>query len=512
MAMGAMTWACLLLAVHAGEPDTFPMNQRGFQIPIRIKPESRSSIKEVVLFVSTNQGKSWEERARTTPDKEHFEFRALEDGVYWFSVAVVDMKGQQTPPDIYNAPVGQRVMVDTVRPDVRIQSADRDGDKVLVRWKVQEDHPDTTTLQMEYRAAEPATGTWTPVPIMPGKEEVTFTAPGPGALVLRVQMKDTAGNVGQADYSVAAASGVRPAGSPAGMLPTLEGDKPRGGPPQIAGTPQIAEGTPTPRKAHEDSESRGSGPGLATPGRFEGPGSSPLATSPTAGEPRGALPGVRIVNKRQVQLEFGVAKIGPSGLGNVDVYLTLDEGATWEKVRSEPITPTTSAEGKEGAITGSVTVQLDKEGLVYGYYLVVKSRAGLGRPAPKRGEPPQIRVEMDMTPPHVELYSPQPDTGRTDTLLLTWLVQDRNPGTAPVALEWAEQKEGPWYHIGPQEMSNTGRYAWQVSDKMPPRAYLRLTARDAAGNVAVAQTAQPIIIDLTMPEVQSVGVAGAPAK
>src|SRR5262249_6549095 len=50
----------------------------------------------------------------------------------------------------------------------------------------------------------------------------------------------------------------------------------------------------------------------------------------------GQLPGLRIVNKRQVKLEFEVAKFGPSGLGSVDVYVTEDEGGTWEKTPGTP--------------------------------------------------------------------------------------------------------------------------------------------------------------------------------
>jgi hypothetical protein len=43
-----------------------------------------------------------------------------------------------------------------------------------------------------------------------------------------------------------------------------------------------------------------------------------------------------------------------------------------------------------------------------------------------------------------------------------------------------------------------------VPEDTPPKVYLRLSVRDTAGNVAVAQTPQPVLIDLTEPEVGNV--------
>jgi hypothetical protein len=45
---------------------------------------------------------------------------------------------------------------------------------------------------------------------------------------------------------------------------------------------------------------------------------------------------------------------------------------------------------------------------------------------------------------------------------------------------------------------------------VPPSIYLRLVVRDSAGNVAVAETLQPVLIDLNEPEVKIIGLAGQP--
>jgi hypothetical protein len=190
----------------------------------------------------------------------------------------------------------------------------------------------------------------------------------------------------------------------------------------------------------------------------------------------------------------------------VEVYVTLDDGQTWEKSPADnsanlPLT----ADARGGVpVKGSVMVPLNREGVVHGYYIVVKNRAGLGKPAPQRGDLPQIRVEVDITPPEAQLYCPVPDPAKRDTLLLTWKATDRNLAVNPITLEWAPKPEGPWAHIGSEMLPNSGKHSWEVPPNVPPNVFLRLTVRDTAGNVSVAQTDKPVLIDFSEPEVRGI--------
>ena len=47
---------------------------------------------------------------------------------------------------------------------------------------------------------------------------------------------------------------------------------------------------------------------------------------------------------------------------------------------------------------------------------------------------------------------------------------------------------------------------------MPPNVYLRIKARDAAGNVAVGQSDKAVSVDLSCPEAHFVGVANPGPK
>ena len=151
MTPGSMTLACLLLAANAAEPpDTSYMNSTRFSIPISIKPERCAEIAALELWMSHDHGQSWQQHARSTPDKDYFHVTMLDgDGPYWFTVVVAFADGRRDPVDLKNAPVGQRVYVDTTRPEVKL-TAERQGDEVVVAWEVREDNLDPRSLKIEW--------------------------------------------------------------------------------------------------------------------------------------------------------------------------------------------------------------------------------------------------------------------------------------------------------------------------------------------------------------------------
>ena len=225
------------------------------------------------------------------------------------------------------------------------------------------------------------------------------------------------------------------------------------------------------------------------------PASVPHAT-------RVPAPHIQKVNKRQVILSYEVSKYGPAGVGSVELYLTKDDGKTWRLYSTPQPLDVALPPGVSMPLQQSLTVTLPGEG-VYGFHLVVKNKVGLGKAPPQSGDAPQMRVEVDETPPHCDLYGPMPDPTRRDSVIITWVATDNRPMPAtPVTLEWAERETGDWHLIGGGELPNTGRFSWQVPmGTVPPKVFLRLMVRDEAGNIAVAQTNQEVLIDLTEPEI-----------
>jgi hypothetical protein len=537
-----MTWTCLLLAGANGGAYDVAYKAKFLKIPIRISPEAQRDVRQLRLFLSRDQGRTWEEVGKATPDKTAFDFTADADGIHWFSVAVIDPYGRQNPADMAKAPVGQKILIDTVKPAVHILSAERQGDEVLVSWEAQDANPQWESFKLEYRLGDSPAAPWMPIKAEPSPRSNVRFRPGlPGEVTIRLVLKDVADNegtdqkvvpaapggfdrltagAGAGAVATPAAGGATPPGSGSPPTPGEGGVRPASGvstaakpasdlPPPPSGVDDPPkERHDAPQERHDPPKERHDAPAaVASSAASDILGPSPGGPQPT---PRrlGALPPLRIVPKKQVKLDFQVGKFGPSGLGSVDVYVTTDEGANWEKTAADPsVSLPAPAEPKgKGPVRGSVTVTLPKDGIIYGFYLVVKSRAGLGKRPPQPGDTPQVRIEVDTVFPHAELYRPVPAPENHEALLLTWKAEDRNLDVNPITLEWSPNHEGPWECIGAARMPNSGRFVWKVPESIPFKVYLKLTARDTAGNVSFAVTPEPVLIDLTEPDVMSVNI------
>jgi hypothetical protein len=163
MGTGALAlW--LLMGVGAAGDAPFPMKDRTISIPYNLSVNP-AEVSEVVLYVSIDQGRVWSRAAVIRPTDRAFAFQAPTDGVYWFNVAVVYRNGSQVPADGSQSPVQQKVIFDTQKPLVRLTSADRLGDEVIVNWEIQEPNADLASLKLEYRALDAsAGGFWTAAP------------------------------------------------------------------------------------------------------------------------------------------------------------------------------------------------------------------------------------------------------------------------------------------------------------------------------------------------------------
>src|SRR5438094_6386654 len=193
MGTGTLTLAYLLLAAGA-TPDVWPSDQSNIRIPIHVDPVRRPLIKQLVLYASSDEGRTWKQVAVASPDQEAFAFSAPTDGVYWITVTVVDPQGNSEPKDIYKVPPSQKILIDTLKPQVKITAAERQGDDIGVKWEIQEDHPDLATLKLEYRMADDTASVWFTAPLtnpqLIGNARFRLSRPGLG--FVPAQLPDTA--------------------------------------------------------------------------------------------------------------------------------------------------------------------------------------------------------------------------------------------------------------------------------------------------------------------------------
>jgi hypothetical protein len=135
-------------------------------------------------------------------------------------------------------------------------------------------------------------------------------------------------------------------------------------------------------------------------------------------------------------------------------------------------------------------VTVDEEGL-YGFRLLVES-ADAPAAQPVAGDAPELWVDVDLQRPTAVLTAVEPGVGNmSDHLILRWRTADSNLEPRPISLFYSSRSAGPWSAVA-TSLENTGEYAWRVERHVPARFYLRLEARDTAGNLAAFQTRDAI--------------------
>src|SRR5947208_10137108 len=103
-----------VLGLSLGQPpanDYDAINSKSFKLPIEYKQE-RKAIRQVQLYVSRDQGQTWEQEAELPPTQDAFTYTAKADGVYWFNMVIVDLKGRRDPPNVLAEPPALKMIVD----------------------------------------------------------------------------------------------------------------------------------------------------------------------------------------------------------------------------------------------------------------------------------------------------------------------------------------------------------------------------------------------------------------
>jgi RNA polymerase sigma factor (sigma-70 family) len=171
------------------DPNVVYTNQRELRIPVNVQMES--GLRELLLFASWDQGRTYDQVATAAPDAREFVFKAPHDGTCWLKVAAVDREGKREPKDVRQGPVSQKLIIDTVRPQVRVFTAQRQGDDVLLEWAIEEEHLDPEGIRLEYQSKDDA---WFTIPAKLGSARRARQTCTAGLSRFRLTVKDKAGN------------------------------------------------------------------------------------------------------------------------------------------------------------------------------------------------------------------------------------------------------------------------------------------------------------------------------
>ncbi|MCA8987483.1 MAG: hypothetical protein KDA78_07575, partial [Planctomycetaceae bacterium] len=198
--------ACLLSLdagrVRAEDAARIITSRDRFTIPFRYDQEllSRLQAREVVLFVSVDEGRSWNEAGKQTIDRQNFLFEPTADGEYWFSVAIRDAENR-LHPNPRQSPPGLKVVVDRKLPELSLQLIREDENRVRLTWKIKDPHADVDTLLLEFRNRPE--DDWKMVYIAKALSgQTSWKTESDQLPEVRGQVFDTAGNVAQSQVAL----------------------------------------------------------------------------------------------------------------------------------------------------------------------------------------------------------------------------------------------------------------------------------------------------------------------
>lgn len=518
-----------------------------FRIPFRFDSAAlqRMNAREVQLHVSRDRGATWD-LAQTLPvDGGKFDYQASGEGEYWFSVKTLDGRNQLHPPrGSYEA--GLIVVVDNSPPSLDISLQQIGPGKLQLSWQADDANLDTNSVRAEFQPA--GSKDWEPLPLTSSAiGDTTWSVPQSGVISVRTSVADLAGNIGNATSQITvnanSGGGIKLRSnhrSPVARIKREEAENslsndlnaqlpaidPRQSAPEYDGpiiTPQGSLPPYTPSKSVRNASTarvelsdepwpRGGVNAETVPFTVTTKQQAPMpplnasavmpppteAAKPESAPQRRPITKQRVVTSRRFQIGYEVEEVGPSGIGAIELFITENNGRKWWKY------------GDDADQKSPFDVEVPRDG-VFGFAIRVSSLSGPAMDPPQPGEAPAIAVAVDQTAPVVELLPVQQGHGaNVNRLTIRWKVTEENPSEKPISIYYSAGLNGPWEPISGWKDEPNGTFEWATGPGVPTRFYIRVAARDVAGNVGKAETPTPIVVDRVQPSARIVDVEKTP--
>lgn len=244
----------------------------------------------------------------------------------------------------------------------------------------------------------------------------------------------------------------------------------------------------------------------ATP--WSTPGTASSMPSPEGSKGVANRPSSRVISDRAYhvaslafEVDYDLRAHAAVGVATVELWGTLDQGATWEKWGEDP--------DKKSPMQISVL----EEGL-FGFRMVVVGGHGLATRRPGPGDSADVWIQVDTTRPAVRFLAAQFGTGdETGALVLRYQAEDDYLADRPIKILMGPTAEGPWMTVSAdQPVRDT--FLLRGDPSMPPSVYLRIEAVDRAGNIGGHTLDAPVDLEGLVPQgrIQGVRAISPPAK
>ncbi len=526
----SVRWVVLPLALVGGvaaaqgvaEPHYW--KQRQFFIPYQPNPQDPQAgkVDKVQLLLSRDGGLQWAVLQEAEPHVRGFSYHAATDGDYAFALRMADRRGKYWPEQIAQPLL--RVVVDSAPPMLELSASLDATGQIVVRYEARDAKLKPETLRLEVQSdggVWQRLGTGPPDVSQPDRllGQLAWRPPTSGGRAsFRASVDDAAGNSATTNAEASLISPVLdPATGPQLAPPSLTGWSPSG---QVAAlaepqrqalewpvggainslasnrreAPSGGAGATDPFASRVDGADRGA-PSLLTPGASTPAppisnggwvSSAPAAVANGVAEPPDHVDPTPWVNSLTFDVDYDIQTVGPWGVSKVELWGTRDGGNEWLSL------------GVDSDNRSPMRVTVPAQG-VYGFRIAVDGGNGVTASKPQSGDRPEMSVGVDLAPPRAELRAAEPGQGSlTGHVIIRWSAEDEHLAARPAGLFSSASAEGPWTTIA-TDLDNTGEYVWRLGRDAPPRVFLRLEVRDAAGNVAVQQTREAVDLNLPRP-------------
>ncbi len=183
--------------------------------------------------------------------------------------------------------------------------------------------------------------------------------------------------------------------------------------------------------------------------------------------------------------------LGGAGLKRVTLYVTRDNGRTWQPCGDdEDLRPPFPFKDLDG---------------IYGLRLVAEDRVGNSNPTPTPGSAPQFVVVVDRTKPEVRLISPAEGGYLAGVPVdVRWIARDNiEMPQNPISLSYSDDGGRTWKEAA-RGLKNDGYYSWTPPKSPGTDCRFKVTAIDLAGNMGEAVSGR-FGVDAAVPEAAATG-------
>jgi len=213
--------------------------------------------------------------------------------------------------------------------------------------------------------------------------------------------------------------------------------------------------------------------------------------------PTAMLLGPTLAAKEDVQLEVKTDDNDGSGVAQIELWSSLDNGATWSPAGKGAAAQTLVFHGTTGT---------------YGLYATATDKAGNAGAPPAPGEAPQITVTIDSKTPIVRLKTLSSGgyvAGGSQTPI-EWEAIAPNPAERPVSIYLSPDGGNSWSPVA-LDVANTGTIVWDVPKINSQNCLLKITFKDVSGALGSVESAKPFTIDSTKPT-SAIGITPGAAQ